>query len=150
MAGVFLAMCLLGASACSTNTSGDSPGVDEGSSTAVPAPSTSGSPAPKDEIPRDDLLEERVLSWTDSENVSDTQVRVSFVGGNPACYGTRAITEQTGSEVAVALIQGTLPEAPEACTALAFQGSLLIDLDAPLGDRPVVKLSIDGAIPPSK
>lgn len=143
-------MCMLGASACSTNTSGDSPGVEEGGSTAAPAPSTSGSPAPEDEIPRDDLVEERVLPWTDSANVSDTQIRVFFVAGNPACYGTRAITEQTDSEVAVAVIQGTLPEAPEACAALAFQGSLLIDLDAPLGDRPVVKLSIDGAVPPSK
>ena len=150
MAGAFLAVCMLGVSACSTNTSDDSPGVEEGGSTAVPAPSTSGSPAPEDEIPRDDLVEERVLPWTDSANISDTQIRVFFVGGNPACYGTRTITEQTDSEVAVALIQGTLPEASEACTALAFQGSLLIDLDAPLGDRPVVKLSIEGAVPPSK
>ncbi len=103
--------------ACSTSPSGPAD-VDSGSS-ATPAPIT----APEtvaDTQSRSDLLNEKDLEWTRSEIVDDTHNRVFFIGDNPKCYGLRTTVEETSTTVTISLRQGTTPDAPDACAAVAY------------------------------
>jgi hypothetical protein len=123
------------------------PDDSDSGSIATPAPTSSGSPGSSDDTPRDDLLEERIVAWTSVETVDEEHVRVSFPAGNPKCLGTRALVREDDQQVLVATIEGTRPDAPEACSLVGRQATLLITLEAPLGDRPVRPLEIDGPIP---
>jgi hypothetical protein len=127
-------------------TSGGSPA--SGDSTASPAPTQSdtGGPVP-DEQPRDDLANEQVVEWTDYEVVSDRQVRLFFATGTPDCYGARAVVDEDGEAVRVATVVGTVPGAPENCSLVGRQASILVTTDAPLEGREVVPLEASKALP---
>lgn len=84
----------------------DSPGVEEDTDISVPTNAS-------DIQPRDDLKNERVSSWSRYEIVDDTTIRIFFTGGDPKCFSARAIVEESPSEIRVALVEGSIPEAPE-------------------------------------
>ncbi|MDO5092436.1 MAG: hypothetical protein Q4D79_03280 [Propionibacteriaceae bacterium] len=132
-AGALLPMTLLGV-ACSTP---KSPDADD-SWTEVPAPSADTTTAP-DDTPRDDLTELRDLNWTDYEVTGERELRVHYVAGNPACFGVNVAVQETETEIAINLVEGAVPGAPEMCTAVGRMGSLLIQLEHPIGERTITQ-----------
>jgi hypothetical protein len=87
---------------------------------------------------RTDLHNEHASSWSRYEVVSDHSVRVFFYMSNPQCYGVRAAVDEDTSTVRITLYEGTLPDAPAECAALAASASLLITTRDPVGTRSVI------------
>ncbi|MCH8561810.1 hypothetical protein LTI14_01045 [Nesterenkonia sp. YGD6] len=97
-------------------------------------------PTPVQEAP--ELVSEHLSSWQEYSTASETELQLAFYSGNPACYGVRSVVEEDDTEVRVATISGTLPDAVgSACTQEARYVALVIELDQPLGDREVVPLT---------
>lgn len=97
-------------------------------------------PAPVQETQT--LVSEHISSWQEYSTSSETELQVAFYSGNPACYGVRSVMEEDDTEVRVATISGTLPDAVgSACTQEARYVSLVIELDEPLGEREVLPLT---------
>ncbi|MGO3151068.1 MAG: hypothetical protein ACTIJJ_00380 [Galactobacter sp.] len=90
---------------------------------------------------RDDLENERSASWDRIEAESGNKLRIDFQLGSPKCSGARAEVREAPDAVEVTLWTGTLPEAPRNCTMEAMFASLVVQLDAPLGDREVLRLT---------
>ncbi|MBO0595002.1 hypothetical protein I2485_08315 [Nesterenkonia sp. E16_7] len=89
-----------------------------------------------------ELVSEHLSSWQEYSTPSETELQMAFYSGNPACYGVRAVVEETDTQVRVATISGTLPDAiNSACTQEARYVALVIELDQPLGEREVVPLN---------
>jgi hypothetical protein len=133
VAAATIGVLLLGS--CAADPSG-SPEVDDGSTSADARTTAPGDPG--DTPSRSDLRDEVDLDWTRAEVVDDTHVRVFFVGDTPRCHGIRATVEESADTITIVLRQGTLPDAPEACEAVAYQGSTLVTLRDPVGDRAIV------------
>ncbi|UAJ81451.1 hypothetical protein IT072_06755 [Leifsonia sp. ZF2019] len=70
--------------------------------------------------------------------VSDTEVRVYFVAGIPDCYGTRAVVSETSTTIAVTVMEGVIPGAPDECELVARQASLLVRTSRSIGGRTIV------------
>ncbi len=109
-------------------------------STAAPVITDSSFAPQVDDEPRDDLTNERVVEWDDVEVVSETSIRVKFWVGSDRCYGTRAVVEETDATIAIAAIEGLLPNAPEVCTEEARGASLVAETKSPIGDREIIPL----------
>ena len=112
---------------CATNgseSSPSSPGTDAGYDSAAEAPEQSSN----DVQQRTDLSNEHISSWNRYEVVSDTSVRIFFSMGNPKCHGVRATVDE----------EGTLPNAPTECAAIAVNASLLLTTRNPIGTRSVI------------
>lgn len=60
--------------------------------------------------------------------------------GYPRCYGVRTLVEETGSVVKISVLQGSLLDAPETCTAVGVQDSFSFFLDKPLDGRKIESL----------
>ncbi|MGJ9405517.1 hypothetical protein ACHABQ_04220 [Nesterenkonia aurantiaca] len=89
-----------------------------------------------------ELVSEHLSSWQEYSSASETELQVALYSGNPACYGVRSVVEETDTQVRVATISGTLPDAIDsACTQEARYVALVIELDEPLGEREVVQLT---------
>jgi hypothetical protein len=95
--------------------------------------------SPTDVQPRDDLADEHAVEWIRSEQPSDREVRVYFLMGNPKCYGARAQVRETPNEIEIAVMEGTLPDAPENCALVAAEASILITLDMPVASRRITQ-----------
>ncbi|MCI6206616.1 MAG: hypothetical protein MR654_06835 [Corynebacterium glucuronolyticum] len=95
----------------------------------------------KDTAPAPTLKDETPLRWGAWQKANDegTQLRIFFNGDTPTCHGWRASVAETSVSVTVKLIQGTLVDAPVDCTAEGFRGSLVVNLDKPLGNRLVLQ-----------
>lgn len=93
-----------------------------------------------DDTPRDDLRNEHVVEWQRYEVVDDSTLRVFFTAGSETCYGTRSIIEETDAVVRIATVEGEIPEAPEVCTLVGREASLVIETTKPIGEREVVSL----------
>lgn len=79
-------------------------------------------------------------SW--SRATTDDAVAVNFTSGTPACSGVHATAVETADTVTVDLRGGTLPEAVgRMCIMLAVFGTLEVPLQAPLGNRRVLRVS---------
>jgi hypothetical protein len=143
----FAALTLTLMSGCAMDQNPALPDDPDSGSTATPAPTTTTAPGSVDDTPHQDLREERIVPWKSVQTVDEHHLRVAFTAGNPRCFGTRALVREDDQQVLIATIEGTLPDAPEACSLIGRQATLLITLDAPLGERPVRPLSIEGAIP---
>lgn len=92
--------------------------------------------------PREDLINERVAEWEDYQEVSETELEVRFMAGNPSCYGVRAEVVETEDEVRIATVSGTKPEAEDqACTQELLTTAVVVTLEEELGDREVTELS---------
>lgn len=94
-----------------------------------------------DDTPRNDLSQERAVDWQRFELVDDNSVRVFFSAGSKSCYGTRAVVEETDEAVEIAVIEGRFPGAPDICTLIARQASILVETSQPVGDREVIPLA---------
>lgn len=94
-----------------------------------------------DDTPRNDLSQERAVDWQRFELVDDNSVRVFFSVGSKSCYGTRAVVEETDEAVEIAVIEGRFPGAPDICTLIARQASILVETSQPVGDREVIPLA---------
>lgn len=94
-----------------------------------------------DDIEHHDLTAERLVEWEDYEPVSDTRIRVHFFAGSEHCYGVRSQVHETVERIEIAVIEGELPDAPEVCTLEAREATLVVQLDAPIGERDIVALS---------
>ncbi|MFC7448256.1 hypothetical protein [Rhodococcus daqingensis] len=67
------------------------------------------------------------------------RVAVHFTTGTPECFGADASVTESASAVTIALRTGTRAEAVgKACIMIAVQGTLEVQLAAPLGDRRVI------------
>lgn len=97
---------------------------------------TSGSDDPS----RDDLTHESVVRWSGYKQVSDNQLRFSFASGDKRCYGSRVVVEETSTTIDVATISGTLPDAPDMCTTIARQATVLVTTSQPIAGRQVRQL----------
>jgi hypothetical protein len=93
-----------------------------------------------DQASRDDLSDEHAVDWTEFEQASPQVLRLHFVGGDTDCYGYRTEVRENHEAVAVRVLEGTLPEAPEVCSKIGLVGTILVELDEPLGNRNVEML----------
>ncbi|WP_187977022.1 hypothetical protein [Mycetocola sp. JXN-3] len=110
----------------------------------APRPMPSGSVAETSgEDSRDDLTGEGSLEWTRVEGVPADRIRIRFVLGNPECVGVRSILRESSERVLIAVVEGAVPEAPEACPLVAVETFLDVQLAEPLGARPVTSFVPD-------
>jgi hypothetical protein len=82
----------------------------------------------------------------DSATVSDDgrTVTIDFWSGVEPCYVLDHVDVAYGGAVIITLFEGTAPtDEPVACIEIAVAKRVVITLDEPLGDRPI----IDGAAP---
>ena len=68
-----------------------------------------------------------------------TKVRVFFNGATPTCHGWQAEVSENAVAVTIKLYEGALPGAPTDCSAEGVRGSLVVDLEKPLGNRLVLQ-----------
>lgn len=122
---------------CSTEESPDTPV----STTSVNTQPEESEVVDIDDKPRNDLSQERAVGWQRFELVDENTVRVFFSAGSKSCYGTRAVVEETESTVEIAAIEGKIPGAPDVCTLIARQASILVETSQPVGDREVIPLA---------
>lgn len=87
---------------------------------------------------REDLENERVGSWTAHEIVDDSTIRVFFIGGDPKCFGSRAMVEESPSEIKIAVIHGSIPQAPENCTAVGASNAITVETEDKINERDIV------------
>jgi len=128
----------VGAGSLVLSLSGCSPGAPD----SVPdEPPPTQRQTPRDEQPREDLTEEQVVEWQDAEVVDEYNIRLTFWMGNEHCFGVRPVVRETETEVAIAIITGRLPNAPEVCTAEARQASMVVQTKQPVRDREIVPMS---------
>lgn len=102
------------------------------------------SPASGDEVARFDLDNAHDVSWSEAEVISDHQVRVHFIGGDPQCYGYNATVTESSSTIVIRVTEGTIPDAPQACPAIGRPATLLVDVDSPVAGREIVPGEGDG------
>lgn len=95
---------------------------------------------PKDEIPRDDLMQERVVVWDTAEVIGETKIRVAFWAGTHRCFGSRYEVAETNQEIAITVIEGKLPDAPQVCSEEARLATLVVNTRQPVGERRIVPL----------
>lgn len=95
---------------------------------------------PVDSESRDDLSHERVVQWAGYEVVDGSTLRVSLMGGHHGCHGIRTIVEEDARTVRIAVLEGRPPKVSGTCPELAMALTVLIELEAPLGDRHVTHL----------
>ena len=127
-------MCALPLSACSSSGSTASPPFD---SSQAPQPDATE----VDEPHRNDLTNERAVDWERHEIVDENSIRVFFTAGTSSCFGARAVVEETDTAVEIAVIEGTFPDAPGACTLEARGATILVETEQPVADRDVVQLA---------
>lgn len=96
---------------------------------------------PADDVPRDDLTQEHYVTWDKTEVIAARSIRVTFWAGTPRCFGSRYVVEETHDAIAIAVIEGKIPNAPNACTEEARQATLVVQTQHPIGDRNIVALS---------
>lgn len=132
---------LLLVTACGQD-SADSQDVSDHNQSHNPADDTNAEisvPSGKNDIePRDDLENERAGSWSRHEIIDDTSIRVFFTGGDPKCFGSRAMIEETSSEIRIAVINGSIPEAPEHCTAVGASNSMTVETEDEIDERDIL------------
>ena len=109
-----------------------------GSESSPSSPGKAPEQSSNDVQQRTDLSNEHISSWNRYEVVSDTSVRIFFSMGNPKCHGVRATVDEDSSAVLITLYEGTLPNAPTECAAIAVNASLLLTTRNPIGIRSVI------------
>ena len=113
------ALAVPGASAATPSASPSSqvPSQDGTSSTSNNSPVVSGE-AKHDENFK--FLEyENIIDWTDYKVTGEHEITFTTLTGTPRCYDVRAEVVEKDGVMNVALVEGTIPGAPDACTAEA-------------------------------
>lgn len=130
-------------SAESTATTLPHPGIDD--EIPEPFPQVNGGTGPvvrpRDTLPNRDLVAVSERSWDSWERVAGkpNAVRIFYWGGAPACSGEYVQVEETSASVNVRLFAGAPKDGPDACIAVAVARSMVVTLDASLGDRAVTQ-----------
>lgn len=106
-------------------------------SDAAPARTVVPDGVVRDDRQRFDLQKEHVNPWTRYEVVSEHQLRLHYWGGDHKCWGVRTAAEETSKAIKVATIVGSFPDAPKECRAYAYEGSVLVTTEQPIGSRRV-------------
>ena len=119
--------------ACSASPRGDSTSHPSSTGGGGKSAGTSGSDDPS--------RDESVVRWSGYKQVSDNQLRFSFASGDKRCYGSRVVVEETSTTIDVATISGTLPDAPDMCTTIARQATVLVTTSQPIAGRQVRQLA---------
>lgn len=94
-----------------------------------------------DDTPRNDLSQERAVDWQRYELVDGNTLRVFFSAGSTSCFGTRAVAQETDEAVEIAVIEGRFHGAPDVCTLIARQASILVETSQPVEVREVIPLA---------
>ena len=89
--------------------------------------------------PRNDLENERVDPWTGHEIVDDSTIRIFFTGGDPKCFGAKPMIEESPSEIRIAIIIGSIPEASETCHALGVLNAMTVETAEKINGRNIVR-----------
>ena len=134
----------LGSSDKSSSTATTVTSTPATSTTQTTEPGTGTGPAKRDSdiTPNRSIKQAQETAWSKWEKVEGSNaVRIFYTTGAPECYGQYTDVEETDTEVKVRLYSGALPNAPEACIAIALEGSMVVPLKAPLGDRKVVQVA---------
>ena len=81
-----------------------------------------------------------IVSWTSADD-TDGSLRLTYRRGDDSCFGQLATPRVTESDVSVAIT--LLREGPGAARScpLTTTGTVVVDLDAPVGDRSVLDAS---------
>jgi len=138
VSGLVVACLLLAACAAPGGVGGGPGGAGASSDDTTSGVASTGRRDPTPDVaPRDDLVSTRALQWVRAESVGDDRVRVFFTASNPECAGQSVQVEETDEAVTIALREGTLPEAPGVCAAVAVQASMVVRTRAPLGERAI-------------
>lgn len=62
---------------------------------------------------------ENIIDWTDYKVTGEHEITFTTLTGTPRCYDVRAEVVEKDGVMNVALVEGTIPGAPDACTAEA-------------------------------
>lgn len=128
-------------SACSSEGQHSTPSLTPGATdSARPSPTAEETPQPG--VPRhsivkqrDDLSHEHVRQWSNARELSGNRLRVDFTMGTPKCHGARAVVKERADTIDIAVMEGTLPDAPRNCTLETMLASVVVTLDEPVGER---------------
>jgi hypothetical protein len=120
---------------------GPTPVTPGGSGPESPVGSTLWEPTPVPDpvqvSPRPGLVDVRPHSWHYFEQVASRTLRIEFYGGVEECEGLdRVEVEETRKAVTVTLFVGREPTA-EVCIEIAVLKSVIVPVDAPIGDRDI-------------
>lgn len=121
------ALAVPGASAVDSSASSSSSAsasADASSSASSSVPSKdNGSPNEGAEAKHDEnfkfLEYENIIDWTDYKVTGEHEITFTTLTGTPRCYDVRAEVVEKDGVMNVALVEGTIPGAPDACTAEA-------------------------------
>ncbi|GAA1471775.1 hypothetical protein CFELI_13170 [Corynebacterium felinum] len=95
---------------------------------------------PADVQPRNDLSNEKEIAWAGYQEVDNgNKIRVFFPSGTQDCYGYRAQVAETDDSVTIKVYEGAIPSASDHCILVGSISSLVVSLNAPLGDRKLGK-----------
>jgi len=94
----------------------------------------------REEVQRHDLHYERLTQFQHIV-LSVHSIGVNFVTGTSSCYGSRAVLVEKDDSIGIAVINGTIPEAPEACILIAVHTHFVLNTEKPIGNRPIVPLT---------
>ena len=89
-------------------------------------------------VPRDDLvsLQPRIPSEVLADPADDTRLLVRYQGAAEPCSGAAVQITETDDTVAVVLQEGLEPNAAAmSCIAQVFDYEIIVQLDAPVGER---------------
>jgi len=96
---------------------------------------------PRKNIQRDDLNNE-ILHDFNYEVFSENFIQVTFHFRTPRCYGNRFILKEYDDTIGIAVIEGTIPNAPKFCTMEAGKGNIFLKTEKPIANRKIFKLSV--------
>ena len=117
---------------------------------AATTPATSSQPATQstgparrdtDAMPRRDLRLVSKTEWDRWERVegNPNAVRIFYTAGVPECSGEYVQVRESPTAVNITLYSGAPKGGPDACIALAVGRSMVVTLEAPLGNRAVTQ-----------
>jgi len=95
----------------------------------------------REDIQHDDLHNEILIDFN-YKVLSENIIHVTFHSGIPRCYGTRNILKEYDNEIGIAVIEGTIPNAPKFCTMEAGKGNFFLKTEKPIANRKIFKLSV--------
>jgi len=88
---------------------------------------------------RQDLSHESIITFW-HKIFSENTMGVAFSTRDEKCYGYRAVVEERNDSIAIAVVQGAIPAAPEACNLMASKRYFLLQLKNPVGNRKIIPL----------
>ncbi|MBV7293997.1 hypothetical protein [Corynebacterium sp. TAE3-ERU16] len=92
------------------------------------------------DTPSDGMHDEHAARIEDHAVLDQRTIRIAGMTGTTRCFGVRPVVQETGTEVRLALVAGTLPGTDGPCTLEARLAAVDATLAHDLGDRRIVLL----------